>query len=154
MRKLRRRLPQEFAIRSLQQEAIDYTDLPQTLRDSGELNYSELTGALLDELLKNRISFKLRAVSDLSVAVRRVEMRIEELGMKCRVYTEYRAAAGGAALFTGVGLAAAAAIAAHNLVTWDPDYEIGKNKISNTLSVTCKKPKPGGSSGPFKVTGA
>lgn len=61
--------------------------------------------------------------------------------MKCRVYSENRAAVAGAAVFTGVGLAGIAAIAAHNLATYDPDYEIGKNKLSNTVSVSCKKPK-------------
>ena len=120
---------------------MDKSSMPQSLVDHGEVNASELTNELLDFLLTNSASFVVRAVPDLSVVVQRVENRIEELGMKCRVYSEHRAAVAGAAVFTGVGLAGIAAIAAHNLATYDPDYEIGKNKLSNTVSVSCKKPK-------------
>jgi hypothetical protein len=121
---------------------MDLNSLPQSLKDSGEVNASELSKELLDFLLRNSASFTVRAVPDLAAVVQRVENRIEELGMKCRVYTENRAVVAGGVAFTPVGLAGVAAIAVHTVATWNPDYEIGKNPLSNCVSVSCKKPKP------------
>ena len=120
---------------------MDVNSFPQSLKDSGEVNASELSKELLDFLLSKSASFTVRAAPDLSAVVQRIENRIEEMGMRCRVYTENRAVVAGGAALTPVGLAGVAAIAAHNLATWDPDYEIGKNKLSNCVSVSCKKPK-------------
>ena len=81
-----------------------------------------------------------RSVDEMKDAVKRVEHRIEEMGMTCRVYTEYRAAAVGASmLFAFVGVASLATVAAHNILTWDPDYELAKSVAKNTLTVTYKK---------------
>ena len=55
--------------------------------------------------------------------------------LTCRVYTEYRSTAVAALL----GAVSAAAIGVHNLATWNPDYEIGKNYVKRTLSVRYKK---------------
>lgn len=37
------------------------------------------------------------------------------------------------------GVGAAIGIAAHNLATYDPDYEIGKNKVADTVTVKYMK---------------
>jgi hypothetical protein len=37
------------------------------------------------------------------------------------------------------GVASAAFMGAHNVATWDPDYEIAKNRVTGTLTVTYKK---------------
>jgi hypothetical protein len=68
---------------------------------------------------------------------------IEPAGLKCRVYTKGRIAAAGASLLGGItgaaGIASAISIAAHNLATYNPDYEIVKHLVDNTLSVFYKK---------------
>ena len=79
-------------------------------------------------------------MTDLSKCAVLIEGEIENLNLSCRIYTEYRTAAlAGEVFLGGVGLIAAAAIAAHNLATFNPDYEIGKNKINSTVSVIYKK---------------
>lgn len=122
---------------------MEDSQMPQSLHECGQVNASELSKELLDHLLDKSGSFTVRAVGDLSEVVSQLEMRIEEKAMTCRVYTENRAiAASGALIFPVVGLPSVALIAAHNAATWDPHYEIGKNKFNNTVSVTNKKPSP------------
>lgn len=75
--------------------------------------------------------------------VETIEKIIEDSGLKCRIYTVGRIATLGAAAWTGVGSVIAAgaglAIAAHNIATWSPDYEIGKNIITKHIYVNYKK---------------
>jgi tRNA(Ile2) C34 agmatinyltransferase TiaS len=123
-----------------EQEIVEGVLIPRSLVTSGEVNASELSNELLNLLLKKSASFTVRAVSEHSEVVRRLEEHIEERGMTCRIYTENRGyVAGGAALLTGVGLAAIVGIAAHNVATWNPDYEIARNIVDNKISVTFKK---------------
>lgn len=123
-----------------EQKIVDGVLIPRSLIAKGEVNASELSNELLDLLIKKSASFIVRAVSEHSNVVKRVEKSIEEHGMTCRIYTENRGyVAGGAAILTGVGLAAIAGIAAHNIATWNPDYEIARNFIDNKISVTFKK---------------
>lgn len=73
-----------------------------------------------------------------------MEQAIESIGLTCRVYTEYRATAmTGSLIPTGVtqviGLVSAIGIGVHNLATFDPDYEIAKNKINRSVAVINKK---------------
>jgi len=72
-----------------------------------------------------------------------LEQMIESEGMKVRIYTIGRVAAMGAAVWTGVGTLIAAgvglAVAAHNIATWSPDYEIGKSPYNKKIYVTYKK---------------
>lgn len=92
-------------------------------------------------LVEKHVSFRLSGIRDMSGAVKLVEKIIENLGLKCRVYTEYRAAGMAAVVWTpalAIGAIAAAGIALHNVVTWGPDYELGKNYVSDTLSVIYK----------------
>lgn len=92
----------------------------------------------IEKLIAARKSFKLTAVQDIGVTVKTLESVIESQGLQCRIYTEYRAAGLAAAAWGPtiiLGAACAAAIAVHNAVTWNPDYEIGKNYKQNTLTV-------------------
>jgi hypothetical protein len=104
------------------------------------LSYDEMTTSL-DELLNKKQDFEVFGLSGrLSDTVTTIESRIEAKGMTCRVYTVGRSAAIAAGLFSGVvGVATAVGIAAHNLATYDPDYEIGKNLANNTLRVIYQK---------------
>lgn len=83
-----------------------------------------------------------------------LENSIESEGMSVRIYMMARnLSMGGVAGFAGasvvgapvalgalaVGLVAGVGIAAHNLATLNPDYEIGKNPLSTTLYVDYKK---------------
>ncbi|CAH5168900.1 TPA: hypothetical protein MEC17_000244 [Klebsiella pneumoniae] len=89
-------------------------------------------------LIEKKISFRLSGIRDMSGTVKKVEKMIEDQELKCRVYTEYRAAGMAAAVWgpaIAIGAITAAGIALHNVVTWGPDYELGKNYVSDTLSV-------------------
>lgn len=83
-----------------------------------------------------------------------LENAIESEGMSVRIYMMARklsmgsfagfagASVVGAPIALGalaVGLAASVGIAAHNLATLNPDYEIGKSPLSTTLHVEYKK---------------
>jgi hypothetical protein len=63
--------------------------------------------------------------------------------MTCRIYASGRLAGAAATVVGGplglLGLATAIGVAAHNIVTYDPDYEIAKHVIDNKLVVTYKK---------------
>lgn len=100
----------------------------------------------IDSLIKQRQSFVLEDIDrlNMSEAVASMEKLIESSGMRCRVYSKGRAASmAAAAIPTPVtvisGWASAIAIGAHNIVTWNPDYEIAKNLVTGTLAVTYKK---------------
>lgn len=97
--------------------------------------------ANIDRLLKGKRSFEIVGLSGkLMEASQFVETAVEERGMTCRVYTRNRvAAAAGATLLAGEGILSLAAIAAHNLVTFNPDYEIGRAVVDNKLYVDYKK---------------
>jgi hypothetical protein len=98
------------------------------------------------ELIGGHESFVLEDVDRINIgkAVETLEKLIESKGFSCRVYTAGRAGAMvGAVIPTPVtvvaGWASAVAIGAHNLATWNPDYEIAKNIAIGTLTVEYKK---------------
>lgn len=99
----------------------------------------ELDADKLDTLILQHQSFQVVGVGDISATVSKIEGRIEKRGLRCRVYTEYRATAMAGSLFSGVasvvGVASAVGIAAHRLATINPDFEIGKNKLAGTITV-------------------
>ena len=104
------------------------------------LSHDEMLNSL-DQLLEKKQDFEVFGLSGrLGDTVTTIESRIEAMGMTCRVYTVGRTAAMAAGLFSVVaGVATAVGIAAHNLATYDPDYEIGKNLANNTLRVVYQK---------------
>lgn len=96
-----------------------------------------------ERLVRDHKSFTI-STPNLNRIAEMLEKIIERINLRCRIYTENRAAAIGATLIpTGVtqavGIASAVGIAAHNLATFNPDYEIGKNIMSNQINVTYKK---------------
>ncbi|MBA9860085.1 hypothetical protein GNZ10_21630 [Ralstonia sp. 3N] len=99
----------------------------------------ELDSEKLDVLISQPQPFQVVGVGDISATVSKNEGRIEKIGLRCRVYTEYWATAMAGSLFSGVasvvGQASAVGIAAHRLATINPDYEIGKNKLAGTITV-------------------
>ncbi|HAT41062.1 MAG TPA: hypothetical protein DCS87_04960 [Rheinheimera sp.] len=108
------------------------------------IRYEDLSGYKLKSLIAQRQSFEVLGLSGrMDSAVTSVEREIESVGLTCRVYLYGRVAAAGASVFGGVtgllGLASAVGMAAHNLATFDPDYEIAKHKVDNKLTVTFKK---------------
>lgn len=104
----------------------------------------ELDIKIVDNLVNNRKSFQVVAVTDIPSVVNKIEGRIEKQSLKCRVYTEYRSAAiTGVVVPTGVtqitGLFSAVGIGVHNIFTFNPDYEIAKNKFNNTVTANYKR---------------
>lgn len=98
----------------------------------------------IEKMIKRQESFELIGLGGkMGNAVTRLERMIEINNMRCRIYTRGRIVAAGATLFGGItglaGIASAIGIAAHNLATFDPDYEIAKNLVDNKILVKyCK----------------
>ena len=95
-------------------------------------------------MIRKMRSFKIVEIKDLSFVVNSIESEIEAQKLRCRVYTEHRAAViAGVAVPTGItqlaGIATALGIGVHNLATINPDYEIAKNIVTNTVTVNYKK---------------
>ena len=94
-------------------------------------------------LIQEKKSFKVLNVpsGQQATAVELVERAIEAAGLTCRVRTENRGwlAAGLAVAVPVVGVAAAAAIAGHNLSTKDPDYEVLKEMVGSDIAVNYMK---------------
>lgn len=109
--------------------------------DLQKFTADELTVEKLDTLAMRHESFQVVAVSNISAVVKKIEGRLEKQGLKCRVYSEYRSTAMAAAFSPAavVGLGAAVGIGLHNLATFNPDYEIGKNKLAGTVTVKYMK---------------
>lgn len=112
--------------------------------DIKKLSVEELDDQKLSELIAEKASFQIVAVKNLSYVVNKVEVAIETGGLKCRVYTEYRSASlAGFVIPTGftqaISIYSAIGIAAHNIATYNPDYEIAKNKPQGRVTVIYKK---------------
>ena len=109
--------------------------------DIQKVTSDEMTFEKLETLIMRRESFQVVAVSNLGAVVEKIEGRIEKQNLKCRVYSEYRSTAMAATFSPAavVGLGAAVGIGLHNLVTFNPDYEIGKNKLAGTVTVKYMK---------------
>lgn len=105
----------------------------------------EISNDTIKQKIINKESFTIEKVEAMRFAstVETIEKIIESNGLKCRVYTVGRIATAGASIFGGitgvVGVLSSAAIAAHNIATWNPDYEIGKNFFGSSIHVEYKK---------------
>ncbi len=89
-------------------------------------------------------SFEITGLSGrMGSAVSKIENIIENQSLSCRVYTYGRVASAGATLVGGItglaGLASVVGMAAHNIATYNPDYEIAKHLVDNKLSVKYQK---------------
>ncbi|MGM0429783.1 MAG: hypothetical protein ACQEQ2_05740 [Pseudomonadota bacterium] len=104
----------------------------------------ELPDEKLMKLLRDHESFVIEKVprKHFGEVIKTLEKHIESLDMKCRVFAKARKSLMAGSFFgpTAIwGAASAAFMGAHNVATWDPDYEIAKNRITGTLTVTYKK---------------
>lgn len=94
--------------------------------------------------IQNREDFEVEGCKKrMKEAVEFVEHAIDSEGMTSRIYTKGRSAALAAGAFVpGVGVAIAGGIAAHNLTTQNPDYEVMKRPIAMALRLTYRKDAP------------
>lgn len=108
------------------------------------IRYEDIDSARTRELINNRASFEIIGLSGrMGSAVAQIENLIETHNLTCRVYTFGRVVAAGGSLFGGItgvlGVASAIGMAAHNLATYDPDYEIAKHLVDNKLLVDYRR---------------
>ena len=107
----------------------------------------EATSRKMAELVKEHKSFKITQIDkggDFVDIVNKIEEMLERAGYTCRVYTAYRRACMAVGFIPspvtwGIGLAAALAIAAHNIVTYNPDYEISKDFAKAMITVSYQR---------------
>lgn len=104
-----------------------------------------LTNSKIGALVDSRKDFVIEGITFITYkdALRTVEKIIEDKGFKVRVYTKGRATSLVAGVIPGptivLGWAAGIGIGAHNLATFNPDYEIAKNPATGTLTVVYKR---------------
>ncbi|MDR1367082.1 MAG: hypothetical protein LBJ13_04245 [Puniceicoccales bacterium] len=106
-------------------------------------NYN-VSESKLRELIRQHETFCVQARSKEEVfnLCSNIDEYITQEGLRARVYTKGRVVAG--LLGSVVGPAVLAGIVAHNLWTYNPDYEIARNIITNTVDVVYKKLSPSG----------
>ncbi|MBK5340438.1 hypothetical protein JFU48_03420 [Pseudomonas sp. TH49] len=124
--------------------------------DVGVYKITEVTNDFIIEKIKSHESFVLECqeFDRYSNTLTWLEQAIEKQGMSVRIYMRARRLSMGSfAGFAGasivgapvalgalaIGMVAGVGIAAHNLATLNPDYEIGKHPIGSTLYVDYKK---------------
>lgn len=105
---------------------------------------AEIDNSKIKGLITQHASFVLTEVEHMGNTIETLESIIEGHGLSCRVYTKGRVATVAAAAIpispTVIGgWLSGLAIAAHNLATYNPDYEIAKNYATSTLTITYKK---------------
>ena len=108
------------------------------------ITYEELDSPNIKDMIKEHTSFEITGLSGrMGSAVSKIENIIESQGLSCRIYTYGRVASAGATFIGGItglaGLASAVGMVAHNIATYDPDYEIAKHLVDNKLSVKYQK---------------
>ena len=114
--------------------------------DIGVYSLKDLSDSQVENLLREKKSFEIEKIGSANVSntVATLEKLIESMDMKCRVYTIGRKAIMAAAVTPNpvtflAGVASSIAIGAHNVATWNPDYEIGKYITKDRLLVEYKK---------------
>jgi len=105
-----------------------------------KLTYDEMIERAA-QLIEDKADFEVYGLKGkMSEAVDFLEKAIEGKQLTCRIYTIGRSASVAAAIISApLAVASAVAIGAHNLATYDPDYEIGKQVVNNKLEVAYKK---------------
>lgn len=113
--------------------------------DYGVYKVDSVSDEQVNSLVESRESFVLEGISmtKMSEVIEKLEKIMADHGLKSRVFTKGRLGLAAATFVTPVsalaGWATGVGIAAHNIATYDPDYEIAKNKITGTLTITCKR---------------
>lgn len=96
----------------------------------------------IEELISRRKNFEICGIDagNLFAFSQELEKYIESLNLKCRLYTKNRLALGlSAVLNPRWGILSLAAIAAHNLLTLNPDCEIYRDLANKRVGVVWKK---------------
>ena len=90
------------------------------------------------DMIAQRHSFRVRSEDweQLLACCHWVEAHLDAVDLNSRVYTKGRVAAAAMGLFSvGAGMVVLAGIATHNLLTWNPDYEICRDLANQQLWV-------------------
>ncbi len=96
----------------------------------------------VENLIDTHQSFEICgvAVGDMLTICAELEKYIESQNLKCRIYTKNRIAAGLAYVLNPAwGILSLTSIVAHNILTYDPDYEIYRDIANNRIGVEWKK---------------
>ncbi len=95
----------------------------------------------IPSLIRSRSSFEIVGASGKILDIcSHLEREIESQELRCRIYTKNRTAlAVGSLPIPVVAVSSLLGIASHNLLTYDPDYEIEKSLVDNRISVVFKK---------------
>ncbi|MCF7521677.1 hypothetical protein L4G92_06400 [Neisseria sp. ZJ106] len=107
-----------------------------------QIHYSEADQNTYLTLIQEKQSFEIWGIdfSDMLEEVGTLEKLIEANRLTCRIYTKGRLVSAGLGFLTiGAGITALAGIAAHNLLTYNPDYEICRDIANNRILVEFKK---------------
>lgn len=104
-----------------------------------EYTYNELKSKIADLIQQKESFVAIGLGGQLFEASAYIEKEIESAGLSCRIYTRNRSVAAGSMVWTGAGLLSLVGIAAHTLLTINPDYEIGRASVDNKIYVDYKK---------------
>lgn len=107
----------------------------------------------IDALLRAKASFSIIGLrGQFTKGVFKVEKKIESLGLKCRVISDYKGVAAQGGVFGVFGAVVSASIlpvlaitaasyTVHKLATYNPDYEIVKDYVNKKIIVNYKSNK-------------
>lgn len=106
--------------------------------------YGDINTQRLEMLIAQKRNMELYGIDNMDIAVSRIEQIIEKQGFSCRIKTANRAAGIAVAAIPNpitavIGIGTAIGIAAHNIATFNPDFEIIKNYVNNKITLHYKK---------------
>lgn len=134
---LRPRIPTKYLIKN---HSFSGSTMNSAMQNTPNYTFNQLKESI-DKIVASKENFNVIGLGgQITEAAAFIEKAIEQTGMTCRIYASGRlAGAAVGSIFLPIGIASAIGIAAHNIVTYDPDYEIAKHVIDNKLVVTYKK---------------
>lgn len=101
------------------------------------INYAEYRTQIA-ELIDSHQSFEIVGVptTEMFDVCAALEKYMEHQHLKCRIYTQKRLISGAIGLVNPIyGIGALAGIAAHHILTLNPDYEISRDLANNRVAV-------------------
>ncbi|WP_024694460.1 hypothetical protein [Pseudomonas syringae] len=110
--------------------------------DIGVYSAGSISNEEISLMISDKRSFKIKDIESefFGDTVETIEKLIEPQELTCRTYTAGRITALGISSLTIIGgVTAGLTIAAHNIATYNPDYEIAKLYTTKTLAITYKK---------------